>query len=50
MFHYRPYDMNIMTSQTLALWLFVQQFDQANKKKNNTKAPHYRPFVRGIHW
>ena len=31
-----------------ATWLLVQQFDQVYSKEN-IKAEHYRPFLRGIH-
>ena len=34
--------------KSLATWLFVQQFVQANIK-DDIKVPHYWSFVRGIH-
>ena len=47
-FHYCDVIMGTMASQITSLRLFTQPFIQAQIKENS-KAPRYWPFVRGIH-
>ena len=48
MIHYNHLTLVSQHLKTLAVWLFVLQHVQANGKEN-TKAPYYWPFVRGVH-
>ena len=47
--HYSDIRWELLHLQPLATWLLAQQLVQANNKEVML-APHYWPFVRGIHW